>query len=440
VFVRKLSKLDIGVRPPSVGEKIVVFLILVFPVMGTFFAPETYFTPQDFSLQQNAVDVGFPFGRLVFMLILIWLILQYLRFPWTMIGALRRSFFPILFVIWMIATALWSADPGASINRSGRVLILVLFAIYFVERYSLGEVLSLLTMAGAIAIIASVVAVVLIPAYGLSSIEGYRGAWRGATIHKNALGALMSTIFIIGYCSLRTNPKDRLRCVFIILGSLFLVVMSRSATSIVVTLITVPLIWIIRLLERLRSGGERLVVMTIACLSLPLVFFGQSAAADILDLLGRDSTLTGRTQVWQIVILMIEKNPIWGYGSSFWAIDSPGRQYAWAYLNWATPHAHNALLDIWLQLGVFGLIIACCMFAICLWKTARLLLQGMQPLLIVWSVMVITTMLRGLTETNLVEPGSIALFWITMSYASLSRVDWPIKTHCAKSFGRTEKN
>ena len=66
--------------------------------MSTFFAPETYFAPQSFTLEaaHQHTEIGFQFARLCFLLILIWLIPRYLSAPRQMTSASLRSAIPIL--------------------------------------------------------------------------------------------------------------------------------------------------------------------------------------------------------------------------------------------------------------------------------------------------------------------------------------------------------
>lgn len=78
----------------------------------------------------------------------------------------------------------------------------------------------------------------------------------------------------------------------------------------------------------------------------------------ILRLLGRDPSLTGRADVWESVSALAEAKPLFGQGHVFWAIDSAERDAIWTELGWAAPHAHNMFLDIKLQLGLIGVIIA----------------------------------------------------------------------------------
>jgi len=410
--------------PPTVSENIAVVLILLFPCMGTFFAPETYFAAQDFSLQtaRQPVETGFLFGRLAFFVLLIWLVYQYMRSPRVMIKALLRSVIPIVFVLWMIVSSLWTIDPSASFNRSLRILILVFFAVYLIERYNIDDLLKIFTKTGAIAIIASVGAVIALPVYAYSGLNGYEGAWRGATMHKNSLGALMTMLFIFGYYSILTLKTGRNLSIFVLFGSLMLTIMSQSATSIFVILFICSLIFVFGILTAFKTQSEKLFLVVIFT-----IVIGASYSADIkidqfIFFLGRDLTFTGRTEIWESVGAVIVERPILGYGYAFWGIDGLSRDGIWADLGWAAPSAHNTFMDIHLQLGLVGVAIAVCFFAILLWRSAQLFMQNVSSATLIWPLIVLTTLFRGLSETYLVDLGGTGLFWCTLAFAALAKL------------------
>ncbi|WP_165065943.1 O-antigen ligase family protein [Marisediminicola senii] len=78
----------------------------------------------------------------------------------------------------------------------------------------------------------------------------------------------------------------------------------------------------------------------------------------ILEALGKSADLTGRLGIWDAVIGLAEQRPAAGWGwISFWApwvapFDGLVTRNGVAQL-----HAHNAWLDVWLQLGVIGLVV-----------------------------------------------------------------------------------
>jgi O-antigen ligase len=81
-------------------------------------------------------------------------------------------------------------------------------------------------------------------------------------------------------------------------------------------------------------------------------------SSEILALLGKSDDLTGRLDIWSAVISLAQQRPAFGWGWVSWwvpwvapfdnlAFESGVRQL----------HAHNAWLDVFLQLGVAGLVV-----------------------------------------------------------------------------------
>lgn len=77
-----------------------------------------------------------------------------------------------------------------------------------------------------------------------------------------------------------------------------------------------------------------------------------------LELLGKSDTLTGRVGIWADVTALAQQRPVAGWGwVGYWA---PWTE-PFASLHFRNGvrqlHAHNAWLDVWLQLGVIGLLV-----------------------------------------------------------------------------------
>jgi exopolysaccharide production protein ExoQ len=79
----------------------------------------------------------------------------------------------------------------------------------------------------------------------------------------------------------------------------------------------------------------------------------------IFNLLGREADLTGRVPLWLLVFNSIMESPILGYGyAAFWlGMDGPSRIIWEAIPFWEINHSHNGILDLWLSIGIFGVIL-----------------------------------------------------------------------------------
>jgi O-antigen ligase len=390
-------------------------------MFGVFFAPETYFADQDFSISGADVTVGFPFGRYAFVLLLLWIGFLCWRMPKLMLWAVARSWLPIGFILWAIVTGYWTADPGASINRSFRVLLVAVFAAYLVERLSEKSLLRILTVSGAVAIVASVFAAVALPRYGLTTLLGYEGAWRGALLHKNSLGSLMVMIFCVSIYAYRTRAVSPRFGIFVALGSFFVVVMSKSATSLMGALVACATIAFLEFFRRLKTFHDKLLVMSLGLLSLVFVYLGYLNFDLILMAIGRDPTLTGRTDVWETAWYFIQQKPYIGHGSGFWAIDSLDRDLAWNMLKWAAPHAHSNFWDIWLQLGLVGLVYYAVYSLSGLFRCVRAMFRNPSAAAMLWPTILLTVLFGGLSETTMVGSSTNALFVAQLCFLALGK-------------------
>jgi exopolysaccharide production protein ExoQ len=90
------------------------------------------------------------------------------------------------------------------------------------------------------------------------------------------------------------------------------------------------------------------------CLYLILVFIF-NVNGDLAYAVGRQSNLTGRTILWQILLHM-HTNPLVGVGyDSFWL--GPRLQHVWDLFGLTVNEAHNGYLEIYLELGLIGLFL-----------------------------------------------------------------------------------
>jgi O-antigen ligase len=109
---------------------------------------------------------------------------------------------------------------------------------------------------------------------------------------------------------------------------------------------------------RLRRRGSRALIAGIAAV---LLVSGLLSVVVDLDsmagLLGRDATLTGRTNIWALALESAAERPLLGYGySAFWNVATEANWIS-STLHWKIPHAHNGFIDLTLQLGLVGLAI-----------------------------------------------------------------------------------
>jgi len=267
-------------------------------------------------------------------------------------------------------SAIWSDAPLVTLRRSTALLGTTVFGIYLATRYTGQELLKMLLWTLGLSAVLSIVFVLFLPSYGIHTIP-YQ-AWRGVYENRNSLGCYM-TLAVIGWLlySLNNHRVSVIGLAFCLI-SLFLLISSKSATALVVMFLLILLLFIYGMVY---NHKKLFIVFIIAAAGVS--FFWLTKNVDyVFNVLGRDATLSGRTVLWQAIWDMVMHRPLLGYGySAFWLGWNGPSSNIWSALSTKIPHAHNGYLDLWLQLGLAGLIIFLLSLFTNLYNAYRLVLK-----------------------------------------------------------------
>ena len=232
------------------------------------------------------------------------------------------------------------------------------FGLYLATRYTLTEQLNLLTWTYGLLLILSILFAVGIPKYGLMS-GVHNGAFRGVFTHKNQFGAFMApggVIFLLN--AFRARKHSWIYWTLLILSCITMV-LSQSTTALG-TFVVMLLLCIVYRIFRWRYEIMISAVLAVTMVGLAgLIYLAGYVGSDsLLDLVGKDVTLSGRTDIWTYVWDQIQLRPWLGYGlAAFWnGYDGPSG-YVQLAMRIAVIYAHNGFLDLWLSLGFVGLAV-----------------------------------------------------------------------------------
>ena len=186
------------------------------------------------------------------------------------------------------------------------------------------------------------------------------GLWSGLWYEKNQMGAVM----VIGAtasaaCLASPDPRRLLPAIALALSSM-LVLATQSKTSLLCLVIGLALVggfW------TLRKGGAAFSVVAIwaaVVLAGLGVWLWESHSVAVLEALGKDPSLTGRTDIWDALMRKVADKPWTGYGyGAFWgrAGESVPADWVRKETQWPVPNAHNGWIDLLVQLGWPGAIL-----------------------------------------------------------------------------------
>ncbi|MEM9925447.1 MAG: O-antigen ligase [Cyanobacteria bacterium P01_D01_bin.50] len=264
----------------------------------------------------------------------------------------------IIFLLVGIAvfSFVWSYLPKKTFTRGIAIIGTTLFGIYIASRYTIKQQLQLLGWMYGIAVIFSFVFIAAIPNWGIMS-GIHEGRWRGIYNHKNTLGKVIVpgiTVFLL----LAFNSKKYSWLFWMAFSLAFILLVRSSSTSSLlngVCLIAASISFRI-----FRWRDNLMVPTTIAMVSFGTIFYVIVSVTTeaILKALGKDTTLTGRGDMWPYIFEMIGQKPFLGYGyGAFWYGPDTPSFYIWQATGWTPPNSHNGFLDLWLQIGLIGLLI-----------------------------------------------------------------------------------
>ncbi len=271
---------------------------------------------------------------------------------------LRRNWFMVALVLLALVSCFWAAMPALVLQRSIAVLGTTLLGIALAVRLSLEGQIRLLSWLLRIIALLSLACVLLLPSYGISDLVESHGEWRGIFSHKNGLGCVMA-LSVLVECQLPAHTRfSKVAKRIALLLSAVLLVFSGSLTPMFALVGSLVFIEIYKLATR----RFRIPLYAIVLAALLIVASGVTVllvdTERITGLLGRSSDLTGRTEIWSLVMSYIPERPVLGYGySGFWNGASPESIAVDRVMGVVIMYSHNGYLEILLTLGAVGFLL-----------------------------------------------------------------------------------
>ena len=251
------------------------------------------------------------------------------------------------------ASRYWSIDFATTMRRVIALAITCGFALYLGAVFRGPHLPRLLMHTALIMAVGSLVMVFAFPAIGVHQLDN-AGLWRGLWYEKNQMGAVM----VIGAtaaaaCLASPDPRRLLPAVALVLSS-GLVLATQSKTSLLCLVVGLGLIggfW------AMRRGGAAVSVVAIwsaVVLTGLGVWVWETHSVAVLEALGKDPSLTGRTDIWESLMRKVADRPWTGYGyGAFWGRIGESAPADWVRkeTGWVVPSAHNGWIDLLVQLG-----------------------------------------------------------------------------------------
>lgn len=367
---------------------------------------------------------GSPLDRNIFLVLIISAaVALLLRRPiWAKVINMNRWYFA--FFIYCGISIIWSDYPFVSLKRYikeiGNVLMVLLI---LTEKDPVQTVRVVFARYVHLVIPLSILLIYSIPSLGMYYDDNMLPSYCGVATNKNKLGviAFVSVLFLIWEIihsrevdGKKRDCSDTLGNWVLLLLAGWLIYIAHSATALVCVILGAFLLLLMKLPFVVKHLGYLGLYSLLTAITIMFAMYRFPEAVGLVaEGLGRDSTFTGRTELW-MDLLREPVNPVVGTGyQSFWL--GSRADNLWDKYLFHPIQAHNGYLETYLNGGFVGVGLLLAMIIATGGKLKRVLLieRSFGILLVVF---IITATLYNCTEAMI---SRLSLLWFVITIAAL---------------------
>jgi len=266
--------------------------------------------------------------------------------------SIKKNCWWFILVSYFLISIQWSYEPGITLRRTIAFSTLLVAAFCIAQCLEMKTLFLLIGKAIFCAALLGLIYAVIDPSMGLSNTDNRTNALMGIYANKNGGARVYAygLLILIGLGKTRTII-DRL----MILVLAVCVVIADSATAIVMVIGGLSLMSLFRFL-RTKNRHQNLgriffIILIIIVTSITVAYLFEY----ILQLLGRDPTLTNRKIIWELMDKYVDNESMFGYGfGAFWSSDAVAVFVdRWGFIG----NAHSGYYEMLLNGGKIGFVI-----------------------------------------------------------------------------------
>lgn len=347
------------------------------------------------------------------------------------IQTLRQDYWIFSLVLVAAISFIWSFEKANTLKDILTITGSSLFGLYLASRYTLKQQLELMGWTYGIAIVLSFIFAIAMPKLGIMG-AAHQGKWRGIFSHKNGLGQSMVYSFL-AFMFLVYQNKQYKPLMWIGMSLSIVLLLLSASTSSMFNLFILVIVFFVMYIVRLSYLLMIPIIALIITAGQTFYLWSIDNSGAIFNSVGKDATLTGRTDLWQLTTDMIWRQPWIGYGfGGFWqGLNGAESGYILRAVTWSPSHPHNGYLQLLLDLGILGFVIFSVGFFVSMVKALNLI-RSTTVAAALWPIVHMAQLLiTSTTETQLFASNNVG--WILYVAVSFSLSPGSLATSGASS-------
>ncbi|MBB2971364.1 O-antigen ligase [Mesorhizobium sp. RMAD-H1] len=354
----------------------------------------------------------------------VWLPLVLVDYRYV-IGNYARFYWILAFALFACLSFTWSAAPAVTLRASIQYMTTIVCALIASRTIDTRTFASGISLGVGLVLLYSL-------AFGQYHYDALDGSYSfvGAFSSKNQLGFFASLGLYFVFASFFVLRTSLLwRCIALPLGVLsgYCMVASSSATSIIATLATFMVVVTVGLVLKFSPRNRRafFIIGLVIAIAIAIVALNAGVVGMILGAFGKDTTLTGRTYLWDQGLRAAHEAPILGVGYyAYWVQGFSEAERLWDEFYIASRggfHFHNTYIEVLVELGYVGLVlISLIMLRVLFGYLRRLLTESYTPQAHLMFGIAILLLIRSFFEIDFMTPYTIGAFLLYYSAGQLA--------------------
>jgi exopolysaccharide production protein ExoQ len=354
-------------KNPAVSAAHWIPLIWIFIVTSRAASSWIYGTSRQVVAASTAYLEGSPFDRNVYSLLIVASLVILITRKFQCKNILSKNVWLLFFFGYCAISSIWSDYHFVSFKRWTKAVgEIIVILVIFTEVNPAEAAVAVLKRCAFFHISLSVLFINYYPALGRSYNRSGWVDYHGVAMQKNSLGVLCMIYGIVIFSDLLIKWEQRNKNpdktgffsgVLLMLMIFWLLHKCQSATSLMCLLLGIGLM----VSMNIKIIKEKIHLAPAICGVLFILFLGVQSVVDIRSIavssIGRDMTLTGRTDIWKQVLERVD-NPLLGTGyMSYWLGERI--KFFWEESNWQfrLNTSHNGYIETYINLGIIGVAI-----------------------------------------------------------------------------------